>query len=287
MENSDYQFKIRRLKRYFKKQEDILMAFVFGSYVEGRQTRESDLDIAVYFKRKFKNTIGYKDIIYKEEDRIWFDVTNIVKRKVDLVCLNRAPASLVSNVVKTGIPLVIKDAGLYWDIYLKTSLEAEDFLEFTQDYFEIYKKAKSLVPEQKIRLLERLEFLESEFKEIKEFEKLTFKQYQDNKFQRRNIERWVENIVNATIDAAKIILASEKKMMPRTYEEALCNFAVLSGFNEEESRKISKFANLRNLLAHEYLNILYKEIRVFVKVSPPVYKRVFNFLETYLKRYHK
>jgi len=41
--------------------------------------------------------------------------------------------------------------------------------------------------------------------------------------------------------------------MPKTYEEALRNFGLFIGLNEEESKKFSRFANLRNILAHEYL----------------------------------
>ena len=47
----------------------------------------------------------------------------------------------------------------------------------------------------------------------------------------------MENILNATIDIAKIVLASEKKLMPRTYEDALFNFSFLAGLSEEEAGK--------------------------------------------------
>lgn len=261
---------IKALRKYFKKEPSVIMAFVFGSFAKGFETEESDFDIAVYLSEK------------KEEDKIWSEVTDIVRKEIDLVCLNEAPASLISNILKTGVPLVIKDKKLYGELYLKMSLEAEDFLEFTRDFWKIYKKAKSLIPEEKIRVLQRFQFLESEFKEIEEFKKLSFKEYQENKIKRRNLERWTENIINATIDIAKIILASEKKRMPKTYEEALRNFGLFIGLDEEESKKFSRFANLRNILAHEYLDILYRRIQSFIKESPAFYKKIFDFLEEYL-----
>ena len=61
-----------------------------------------------------------------------------------LVVLNSAPATLVSNIAKTGIPMAIKDRGLYWDEYLAKSLEAEDFAEFVQSFWKIYVRSKSL-----------------------------------------------------------------------------------------------------------------------------------------------
>ncbi len=265
--------KIESLRDYFAKRDDVLMAFVFGSYASGKETPESDFDVAIYLKQEKKET-----------DKIWLEVTDIVQKEVDLVCLNDAPASLISNVIKTGKFLAIKDQKLYLDTYLRASLEAEDFLGFAEDFWEIYKRAKSLLPEQKVRLLERLQFLENELKEIEEFRQLTFKQYQDDKTKRRNIERWAENIINASIDTAKIILASEKKTMPKSYEEALCNFGIFAGLTEKNSKKLSKSANLRNILAHEYLDILYEKIQDFIREFPPLHKKIAAFLERYLSK---
>ncbi|MBU2634845.1 DUF86 domain-containing protein [Patescibacteria group bacterium] len=271
---------IKKLREYFKKRKDVVMAFVFGSFAKGRQMKESDVDVAVYFKSEQEN--------FKKEDEIWSDINKIIQNKeVHLVCLNNAPATLISDVFKTGIPLVIKDKKLYWELYLYKTLEAEDFVRFAEEYFEIAKKAKSLTSEQKTRLLEKWQFLNNEMKELKIFEELSFGDYTENKNKRRNIERWAENIINVSIDIAKILLASEKKDMPKTYEEALLKFGILASLNQQEAEKFSKFANLRNLLAHEYLDILYKRIQVFIKEFPPLYQKIYPFLEKYLKNNKK
>ena len=267
--------KIGLLKKYFRQKPEVLMAFIFGSYAAGRETSGSDFDIAVYFGHPEKTD-------YSTEDRIRLEATDILHKDVDLVCLNDAPASLISGVIKTGIPLFIRDKKLYWTLYLKASLEAEDFLGFARDYMKIYQNAKSLVPEQKTRLLARLQFLDNELKEAGEFEKLTFKEYQDNKIQRRNIERWTENIINASIDIAKIILASEKKKMPGSYEEALRDFGMSAGLTDDEARKFAAFAGIRNILAHEYWEVLYGRIQNFIKESPPLYRKILRFLKRYV-----
>ena len=44
--------RIEALKKYFKKEPDILLAFLFGSYVRGFEKKESDFDIAIYLKEK-------------------------------------------------------------------------------------------------------------------------------------------------------------------------------------------------------------------------------------------
>jgi len=133
-----------------------------------------------------------------------------------------------------------------------------------------------------VRLLERMQFLESEFREIVGFKEVTFEEYRQDKVKKRNIERWVENIINATIDIAKIVLASERKEMPRTYEQALSNFGFFIGFEEKEANELSTLARLRNILAHEYLVITYDRIRKFIIVSPALYKKIFDFLAKYV-----
>jgi uncharacterized protein YutE (UPF0331/DUF86 family)/predicted nucleotidyltransferase len=282
MADRNNQEETRLLKEYFAQKDDVLMAFVFGSYARGQEMAESDFDVAVYFKAE-KGAMEHKcdlDI----EGQIWSDVSAIVKKEVDLVCLNNAPASLVSSVITEGIPLVNKDKKLFWEIYLKSSSEAEDFYHFVRDFYDISKNSKSLTEEQETKLLERLLFLKSELHEIDELKKLTFESYQNNKIQRRNIERWAENIINATIDISKIVLASEKKLISRTYEQALRDFGIFSGLNLDEAKKLAKFAELRNILAHEYLEILYTRITNFIDKSPPFYKRILDFLEDYLKK---
>ena len=261
---------LEKLKKYFREKENVILAFIFGSWAKGISGEDSDIDIGVYLKDE------------KKEGEIWVKLSRITDREVDLVLINTAPASLISNIFKTGIPLVIKDRNLFWDMYLAKTSEAEDFYEFAKSYRDIYQRSRSLTPEDKTRLIERIQFLENEFKDIDDFENLTFQEYQKDKVKRRNIERWAENIINATIDISKIILASEKREMPRTYQESLLKFGFLIGLEEKEAEKFSTFARLRNILSHEYLDILYKTIKEFIRNSRPIYEKIFKFLSRYI-----
>lgn len=275
--------KIEPLKQYFNKRQDVVMAFLFGSFVDKKQTRDSDIDIAVYFKLLSKMIEWEEKRDYPQEDEIWADLVDILGTdNVDLVVLNRVNPVLASNILENGLPLVIKDINTYWNFYEIISMEAEDFYQFAEEYWQIYKTAKSLLPQQRVRLIARVQFLDIELQELPLYKNLTFDTYCKDKVQRRNIERWVENIINATIDIAKIILASEKKQMPKSYREVLLNFGLFSGLNEEEAKRFSEFSKLRNILAHEYLDIVYEKIQSFLKISPPIYKKLIDFLKQYL-----
>jgi uncharacterized protein len=120
------------LQDYFEKESIAALAFLFGSVAAGRETEESDVDVAVYLTDA------------REKDRIWKELGSLLGREVDLVCLNEeyVPATLISAIFKTGVPLAIKDKRLYWNLYLGKTMEAEDFSEFAESYWKISQRSK-------------------------------------------------------------------------------------------------------------------------------------------------
>ncbi|MEW6609271.1 MAG: hypothetical protein AB1414_17815, partial [bacterium] len=61
---------------------------------------------------------------------------------------------LIYSVLTSGIPLIIKDRELYLDLLCKTSYEAIDFWQFVDEFWQISQKSKSLLPEEKARLIQ-------------------------------------------------------------------------------------------------------------------------------------
>lgn len=261
----------KHLQQELESDQNIELAFLFGSYATGKNMKESDLDLAVYLKDKTK------------EKSVWRKIQQSLPTEVDMVLLNEAPATFISNVLKTGLPLTIKNKKKYLQFLVTKSLEAEDFGEFATSYWAITKRSRSLSPEDKTRLLERLDFLQSEMLELPEMKKITAPEYETNKSKRRNVERWAENILNAMIDIAKIILASQKKEMPKTYEAALSAFGTFAGLSKEDNEKLASLARLRNLLAHEYLDILFGKIQEFIRDFPKIYAKIGKPIEKYIQ----
>lgn len=128
---------LKKLKDYFEKRDDVLMAFLFGSYGKSMPHIESDIDIAVYFRTK-SNRLEWEefDINYEGEDEIWLDLEKLLKRNVDFIVINRARSSIANSAIN-GIPIIIKDRGLYLDFMLRITTEAEDFRETVEDYWRI------------------------------------------------------------------------------------------------------------------------------------------------------
>ena len=87
--------------------------------------------------------------------------------------------------------------------------------------------------EVKFRLIKHITFLEKELEDYKIFQNLSWKEYSEERSKRRDVERWIENIINSSIDIARIILTSEGKTpLADTYKDIVRSLLVVPGFDE-------------------------------------------------------
>ena len=117
---------------------------------------------------------------------------------------------------------------------------------------------------------------------MRDYAKLKGVAQQDYQFKsdvKRNFERWVENVVNAGIDIAKVLLASEKKMIPETYKNILEDLASLHGFDGFIAKQLGESAKIRNIMAHEYLDIRFKMISSFMINADKIYAYLIKFAQ--------
>ena len=269
----------RELKDYFANQKNISMAFIFGSFAKGQHLPDSDVDIAVYFNPAGRALEWEEDTFYPEEDRIWRELENLLDREVDLLVLNRASSRMASKVLKTGLPIFIKDRSFYWRFFLTVNYASADFKEFIQGYRRIRERSKSLSPEDKEQLENLIDFMEEELKSFEEFRGLNQSLYESDRGKKRNVEHWVEGIVLCSIDIAEIVLASEKIRLPEKYKEILKSLSLLKDFDKNAAEKLGRLAGLRNMITHEYLDIRWQQIEGFIKTSQPLYEYLVDFIK--------
>ena len=90
------------LQKSLSLDEEIVFAYVFGSYGLERPDPLSDVDIALY--------LVSAERIWKKKMKLIGDITAILKTdEVDLVILNEAPLSLCYQVLRTGKLLFSKN----------------------------------------------------------------------------------------------------------------------------------------------------------------------------------
>ena len=95
---------LSKLKELLNYDSTVSFVFIFGSYVRKRQKGASDIDIAIYFNKP-PDGIDLLHLINKLSD--------LTGKNVDLIVLNSASAFLRHQVMKHGIPLIIKDKTTY------------------------------------------------------------------------------------------------------------------------------------------------------------------------------
>ncbi len=252
---------VDELTRYFESRTDVVWAFLFGSRAKKSARSSSDWDIGVYLVAENKDV----------EQRIRSDMERIIEAETDVVILNRAPASIAWSILRTGTPLVIKDRRRYLDFMLRVSDEAESWQRTAREYHEIFQRSASLIEEDKRRLERIVQFLEQEAGDYGKFRPLVWKEYEKDRAKKREVERWAEQIVNAVVDTAKIVLASERRVIPETYRMIVQALGTVAPFDQDDfCEKLSRWTELRNVLAHEYLDYRWKEIEAFIQETEPL-----------------
>ena len=136
----------------------------------------------------------------------------------------------------------------------------------------------------KFRLIKHMSFLENELKDYETFKLLSWKEYNEDRNKRRNVERWVENIINSSIDIAKIILMSEGLTIPDTYKEIVTSISSISDFDEEIMARLSRWVRLRNIISHEYIDIRWSSVRKFIDEACILYNDFSGKTGEYLER---
>jgi uncharacterized protein len=91
-------------KEVMEKDEDVLFAYLYGSYVHHSIHFESDIDVAVYL-----NPSNIKKYIKKEEELATLLIAQLHSDKIDLRILNISPFLLQYNILKEGILIFVRD----------------------------------------------------------------------------------------------------------------------------------------------------------------------------------
>ncbi len=145
-----------------------------------------------------------------------------------------------------------------------------------------YMRVLNMIEEHKISLINYLDFLKEEINAYPKFYGLTGEEYQNNKDIRKDVEKWIENIIDYSVNIGKILLCEYKMPVPDTYKEILYNLKELPMFTEEFSQEIAKWSVLKNIVDHKYINFKWDNIKDFVKESEKTYVRLVDKVQKLL-----
>jgi uncharacterized protein YutE (UPF0331/DUF86 family) len=133
-------------------------------------------------------------------------------------------------------------------------------------------------------LIKHFTFLKNELEDFEAFKSLSWEEYSKERAKRRNVERWIENIINSSIDISKTILVSENVSLPDTYRELVATLSLISGFSKENMETLAEWVRFRNIIAHEYLDIRWASIKKFIQEAEPLFTSFTKEVKEYLER---
>ena len=106
-----------KLKSALAKRDDVVLAFLFGSFPRGQATPFSDLDIAVFFSRPvdFFTIAALRD-----------DISAMTGMEADILVLNTASPIIRMQVLKKGRMLINKNKRVYNAFFADTIKTYDD-----------------------------------------------------------------------------------------------------------------------------------------------------------------
>ena len=268
---------------YFQRREDISFAYLFGSFAKNQSHTESDVDIGVYFTPVTRKLEYESENRYPGENDIWSDLDRLIGRHVDMVVLNRAPSTLFSAVLEEGQIIFSKNDNLSTRLSGAITDLAEDFRNFISDFIMVKERSRSISPHDKVRLERVIDFIQDQMPDFKNFANIDQRDYERDISLKRNIERWAETLANASIDIAKILIASKKRPIPQTYKSIMKELAFLDDFDESTATELAKFSDMRNVLSHEYLDLRFAVIKEFVREGEPLFAYLLKYAKEAIK----
>ncbi|MBU4449879.1 MAG: nucleotidyltransferase domain-containing protein [Actinobacteria bacterium] len=116
-----------KIKKIFSDENDILLAYIFGSQLKGKTGPLSDYDFAVFLSQK--PSFQFK---YKLKNKL---LSILDSKQVDLVILNDAPIELKYNIIATGKVIFQKNS------IVRTEFEADTLSKYF-DYLPVLRAQK-------------------------------------------------------------------------------------------------------------------------------------------------
>ena len=125
---------IKKLKDLFKDYPYIASAYLFGSYVSGRISPMSDVDIAVLLKEPFPKG----RYLIHQMDYLAVKIEEVLKKEVDTVEMNRQGLIFQYNVLRTGKLIYDADPSFrvnYVSRLISAYCDFEPTLRFMNNYY--------------------------------------------------------------------------------------------------------------------------------------------------------
>jgi predicted nucleotidyltransferase len=110
---------IAQIKTVFTNVQDVAIVFLFGSAVKNRLRFDSDIDIAI---------AGKKALSSPRMEELSFQLSESIKRPVDLIDLMSTKGLIFHQALTKGIPIIVNDKRIMAQLMRECVYFGDDFL---------------------------------------------------------------------------------------------------------------------------------------------------------------
>lgn len=136
----------------------------------------------------------------------------------------------------------------------------------------------------KIRVMSKLDFIQENLDDLKNFQDISLDEYLSNRHTQKIVERTLEIIFQAAIDANRHILKEGFQITIGAYREGFTEMGKLKVLSDSLATTLEESAGMRNVLAHLYdkldSSIVYRAIEMTLHDYPIYQEQILNYLGT-------
>ena len=131
-------------------------------------------------------------------------------------------------------------------------------------------------------VLSRLKFMSDNLRELRRFEIITLDEYLDSFDLKIISERILELVIQAALDINEHLLTKGFKVESTTNKQSFLNLGKYNIITVELAEELSLSAGVRNILAHQYLNINHKLLFGHIQKTLIIYPQYISQIADYL-----
>ncbi|NLG79603.1 MAG: nucleotidyltransferase domain-containing protein [Firmicutes bacterium] len=132
----NHEFPVRPLREYFTRRDDVIAAYLFGSFAKDRARPKSDVDVAVLFEARSDDALAR----FAARTDISSDLEGLLGRRVDVIDLGDAPLSLIHQVLKSGEPVFERNHTQRIEFEVNARRQYLDMLPHYEKYVRVMRR---------------------------------------------------------------------------------------------------------------------------------------------------
>lgn len=257
-------------------------AYLFGSALQDRGGRLSDLDIAV-LPPDLHDWLSYYDELYGDLCHL-FQADNI-----DLVLLNQAPLSLQTRVVLDGLRILDGKGAASWEE--RVLARHAELASWRRENWDVTRQLARRGTLREVNMIDRerverfMFLIRDAVRELRALHlgEMGLDAYQADKHIRALSEHYLRIALEATLDLGRHVIVKTGLGVPQEYGEVGKILREQGVVPPELGEQLRAMAGMRNVLVHLYWDVdyglLYKTIVDELETFERCIERIFHYLD--------